>query len=87
MGRTCCVQKLFLSFRTISVHNMFSPCSAKIGASNKDLPVWEPNPRLFSIALSNPGRQYVCNRLRDKEFMILRPKGHNKKHKTILPLK
>ena len=24
MGRTCCVQKLFLTFRTISVHNMLS---------------------------------------------------------------
>ena len=39
MGRTCCVQKLFLTFRTISVHKMFSPCSAKIRASDKDLPV------------------------------------------------
>ena len=39
MGRTCCVQKLFLTFRTISVHNMFSPCSAKIRASDNDLPV------------------------------------------------
>ena len=39
MGRTCCVQKLFLTFRTISVHNMFSPCSAKRRASDKDLPV------------------------------------------------
>ena len=29
LGRTCCVQKLFLIFRTVSVHNMFSPCSAK----------------------------------------------------------
>ena len=34
-----CVQKLFLTFRTISVHNMFSPCSAKRRASDKDLPV------------------------------------------------
>ena len=25
MGRTCCVQKLFLKFRTISVHSMFYP--------------------------------------------------------------
>ena len=25
LGRTCCVQKLFLTFRTIFVHNMFSP--------------------------------------------------------------
>jgi hypothetical protein len=39
LGRTCCVQKLFLTFRTIFVHNMFSPCSAKRRASVKDLPV------------------------------------------------
>ena len=39
MGKTCCVQKLFLTFRTISVHNMFSPGSAKIKASEKGLPV------------------------------------------------
>ena len=32
-------QKLFLTFRTISVHIMSSPCSAKIRASDKDLPV------------------------------------------------
>ena len=42
---------------TISVHNMFSPCAAKIRASDKDLPVtltncgpdpqpW-PNPKCF----------------------------------------
>ena len=43
MGRTCCVLKLFLTFRTIYVHNMFSPCSAKIRASDKDLPVIEFN--------------------------------------------
>ena len=36
LGRTCCVQKLFLTFRTIFVHNMFSPCSAKRRASDKD---------------------------------------------------
>jgi len=39
LGRTCCVQKLFLTFRTFFVHNMFSPCSAKRRASDKDLPV------------------------------------------------
>ena len=39
LGRTCCVQKLFLTFRTIFVHNMFSPCSAKRRAFDKDLPV------------------------------------------------
>jgi hypothetical protein len=37
LGRTCCVQKLFQTFRTIFVHNMFSPCSAKRRASDKDL--------------------------------------------------
>ena len=30
LGRTCCVQKLFLTFGTIFVHNMFSPCSAEL---------------------------------------------------------
>jgi hypothetical protein len=39
LRRTCCVQKFFLTFRTIFVHNMFSPCSAKRRASDKDLPV------------------------------------------------
>ena len=34
LGRTCCVEKLFLIFRTIFVNNMFSPCS------EKDLPVY-----------------------------------------------
>ena len=36
LGRTCCVQNLFLTFRTIIVHNMFSPFSAKRRASDKD---------------------------------------------------
>ena len=39
LGRTCCVQKLFLTLRTIFEHNMFSSCSAKRRASDKDLPV------------------------------------------------
>ena len=34
LGRTCYMQKLFLIFRTIFVHNMFSPCSAKRRASD-----------------------------------------------------
>ena len=38
-GRTCSVQKLFLTFRTIFVHNIFSLCSAKRRASDKVLPV------------------------------------------------
>ena len=51
LGRTCCVQKLFLTFRTIFVHNMFSPCSAKRIASDKDLPV-QPLFSLHKIPLS-----------------------------------
>ena len=39
LGRTCCIQKLFLTIRTIFVYNMFSSCSAKRRASDKDLPV------------------------------------------------
>ena len=39
LGRTFCVQKLFLTFRTIFEHYMFSPCSEKRRASDKDLPV------------------------------------------------
>ena len=40
LGRTCCVQKLFLTFRTIFAHNMYSSCSAKRRAtSDKDLPL------------------------------------------------
>ena len=39
LGATCCVQKLFPTFRTIFVHYMISPCSAKKRASDKDLPV------------------------------------------------
>ena len=40
LGRACCVQKLFLKFRKIFVHNMLTPCSAKRRASDKDLPVF-----------------------------------------------
>ena len=39
LGRTCCEQKLFLTFRTFFVHNLFFPCSAKRRASDKDIPV------------------------------------------------
>ena len=39
LGKTCCVQKLFLTFRIFFVHNMFSPCSAKGRASDTNLPV------------------------------------------------
>ena len=39
LGRTSCVHKLFLTFRKMFVHNMFSQCSAKRRAFDKDLPV------------------------------------------------
>ena len=37
-----CTEKLFLTFRTIFVHNMFSLCSARRRASDKDFPVKNP---------------------------------------------
>jgi len=48
LERACCVQKLFPTFRTIFVHNMFSSCSAKRRASDKDLPV-NKSQHLFSV--------------------------------------
>ena len=39
LGRTWCVQKLFLTFRKLFVHNMISPCFVKRRASDEDLPV------------------------------------------------
>ena len=55
MGRRCSVQKLFLTFRTIFVHNMFFPCSAKRRASDKDLPV------LFSCVTIATSRVNLIN--------------------------
>ena len=54
LGRTCCVQKLFLIFRTIFVHNMFSPYFAKRRASDKDLLVigwfsWDFFSKFFEV--------------------------------------
>ena len=47
LGRTCFVKKLVLTFRTIFVHNMFSPCSAKRRDSDKGLPVWTVESFIF----------------------------------------
>ena len=49
LWRACCVQKLFLTFRTIFVYHMFSPCSVKRRASDKDLPVivWSCSKKLL----------------------------------------
>ena len=63
LGRTCCVQKLFLTFRTIFVHNMFSPCSAKRKASDKDLPVQKITSSVSGI-LPPWMPQYTCKLLR-----------------------
>ena len=59
LERKFCGQKLFLTFRSIFVHNMFSPCSAKRRASDKDLPVMT---RLF-LWFVHPQftRFYLCN--------------------------
>merc|ERR1712051_236568 len=51
LGSTCCVQKVFLTFRTIFVHNMLFPFSVKRRASDKDLPV--------QLALSCSSRHYA----------------------------
>ena len=52
------VQKLFLTFRTIFVHNMFSPCSEKRRGPDKDLPVqiifFSKDQSESSIIKSNP---------------------------------
>ena len=60
LGRACCVQKLFMTFRTFFVHNMFSPCSAKRRASDKDLPVWPlkaKSPTILPPSLPTPRTQ------------------------------
>ena len=74
LGRTYCGQKLFLTFSTIFVHNMFSPCSAKRRASDKDLPViskfrWEKYWRISAELIcvnfwqSWSDREQICWRM------------------------
>ena len=65
MGRTCCVLKLFLTFRTIHLHNMFSQCSAKIRASDKDLPVWKGIFIFYILEQINDSRCNVYKKSRD----------------------
>ena len=74
MGRTCCEQKLILTFRTIYVHNMFSTCSAKIRASDKDLPVIK---RQLIFLIWEEIRFFIGNCI-DKDF--LKQKLHLTKH-------
>ena len=40
LGRTCCVQKLFLRFRTIFVHNMFWACNCQDWTGNSMNKLW-----------------------------------------------
>ena len=58
LGRTYCVQKLFLTFRTIYVHNMLSPVSTKRRASDKDLPVFLSVHQYFRKISEPPLCQY-----------------------------
>ena len=39
-GENMLCTELFSTFRTISVHNLFYPCSSKRRAPDKDLPVY-----------------------------------------------
>ena len=69
MERTCYVQKLFLTIKIIFVHNMFSPCSAKRRASDKDIPV--PNSKLMkglneSTFIHDIGYVYVFIKVRKR---------------------
>ena len=68
------VQKLFLTFRTILVHNMFSPCSAKRRASDKDLPVQTTmSPRTMSPIVT--WLHAVCSSKKPQIYLaILKPK-------------
>ena len=59
LGRPCCVQKLFLTFRTIFVHKMFSPCSSKRRASDKDLPVHHFENKVGVVDFANP-KDWQC---------------------------
>ena len=59
LERTCCVQELFMTFRTIFVHNMFFRCSTKRRASDKDLPVYSD----LKLPLANqlPTKHFYLN--------------------------
>ena len=52
MMTDCSLHYKFNAFRTIFVHNMFSSCSAKRRASDKDLPVCARERQLLKINLT-----------------------------------
>ena len=71
LGRTCCVQKLFLTFRTIFVHSMF--CKKKSfwqrftcnrGKSVESFEVWQmSDTRPMFRHLGRSLREFVCREL------------------------
>ena len=69
LERTCCVQKLFLTFRTIFVHNLFSPCSAKRRASDKDLPVTKLIAKQAEIGI-HPENKFVLAKKGKKKSRV-----------------
>ena len=79
LGRTCCVQKLFLTFRTIFVYNMFSQCSAKRRASDKDLPVQKSEDKL-GIKKNHPSMLVESVWIMNKYSVPKLKKNIRKKH-------
>ena len=70
LGRTCWVQKLFLTFWTIFVYNMFSPCSAKRRASDKYLPVsYSKTPVIFLLCTDSINE---CKIFQNCEFSFIK---------------
>ena len=59
--------EIVLTFRTIFVPNMFSPCSAKRRASDKDLPV----PYVSIIALCQSG-VWTKEKFKDSKTFVIK---------------
>ena len=58
-------EHVVLSLRTIFVHNMFSPCSAKRRASDKDLPVTK---KLTAVMSCRFLIKFLDNMIKKKEL-------------------
>ena len=65
VGRTCCVKKLFLTF-----NNMFSPCSAKRRASDKDLPVQWPHLPCKTLIISLIGTLQLLLKVKKSQKVL-----------------
>ena len=74
-GENMLCTDFFLTFRTISVHNVFSPCSGKRRASDKDLPVIKNYSKLFFPRLPKmtPFPKTVCWQMRSGKNTIWNP--------------